>query len=272
MSDLLEQAGRAHKTNDALAHTGDLLADRNWLRRLDPRVRIVAVAAYALTIVQLNTISLLCLALALSLFLMSQARLPFLPTVKRVAMMDSFIIFMLFMLPFTKQGQTMFVLFGFPATYEGLHMAVLILLKANAIVLASLSLIGTIEPVTFGHALARLKVPNALVMLLLFTVRYIEVLHAEYNRLKTAMKCRGFRPSNSWHTYRSVGYLVGMLLIRSFERSERIMQAMKCRGFNGQFHLLDTMAFERKDAVFAAFASLLMLTFLFIEVLYGTAA
>ncbi len=272
MSDLLEQAGRARQADDTFQQGAVLLSDRNWIRRLDPRVRIITVAAYALTIVQLNTVSLLCIALAVSLFLMTQARLSFLPTVKRVAMMDSFIIFMLIMLPFTTSGEAMFEVLGFPATFEGLHLAILILLKANAIVMASLSLIGTIEPVTFGHALARLKVPNALVLLLLFTVRYIEVLHAEYNRLKTAMRCRGFRPTNSWHTYRSVGYLVGMLLIRSFERSERIMQAMKCRGFNGQFHLLDKMTFERKDAVFGGFASLLMLTFLVAEVMYVSAA
>jgi cobalt/nickel transport system permease protein len=46
------------------------------------------------------------------------------------------------------------------------------------------------------------------------------------------------------------------------------MQAMKCRGFNGQFHLLDRMAFERLDAVFVGFASLTMLTLLALEILH----
>ena len=199
---------------------------------------------------------------------MSQARLPFGPTVKRVAMMDSFIIFMLVMLPFTMPGTAMFHLFGFAASYEGLMKAFDILLKANAIVLTTLSLLGTLEAVTLGHALARLKVPPALVHLLLFTVRYIEVLHMEYRKLRTAMQCRCFRPSNRWHTYRSVGYLVGMLLIRSFERSERILNAMKCRGFNGEFHLLDSIAFRRQDMAFASAASLVMLTLLAFEVLH----
>ena len=61
------------------------------------------------------------------------------------------------------------------------------------------------------------------------------------------MKMRGFRPRMNWHTYRTYGYLVGMLLVRSLERSERIVAAMKCRGFRGRFYLLDHFAFSSAD-------------------------
>ncbi|PLW78675.1 cobalt ECF transporter T component CbiQ [Cohaesibacter celericrescens] len=249
-----------------------ITSNKMWIRMLDPRVRIVSVVAFAVTIVQLSSLPLLAVSLGLAFFLMTQARLPFWPTAKRVAMMDGFIVFLLIMLPFTTPGQAMFHILGFAASFEGLQKAIIILFKANAIVMTTLSLLGTLEAVTLGHALARLKVPDSLVHLLLFTVRYIEVLHAEYRRLRTAMKCRGFSPSNSWHTYRSVGYLVGMLLIRSFERSERILQAMKCRGFQGQFHILDSIEFTRRDAVFSSFASLVMLTLVALEVMYGPVA
>ncbi len=272
MSDLLEQAGQI-KTEQGMSQEAiKLVSNRLWIRQLDPRVRIFSVAAFAITVVQLTSMPILACALLLAIVLIAQARLPFWSTAKRVAMMDGFIAFLLVMLPFTTPGEAMFTLWGFPASYEGLDKAIIILLKANAIVMVTMSLVGTMEAVTLGHALARLKVPEALVHLLLFTVRYIEVLHAEYHRLRTAMKCRGFVPSNSWHTYQSVGYLVGMLLIRSFERSERIMKAMKCRGFQGQFHLLDTMAFTRRDAVFFTFACLVMISMLMIEVLNGPVA
>jgi cobalt/nickel transport system permease protein len=268
MSELLEKAGRAY--DHVALDEGDVraLRGRDWVRALDPRVRIITTVAFALTVIQLSAFSLLTFSLGLAFILMLQARLPFLATLKRVAMMDSFIIFMLVMLPFTTPGDAMFHLLGFPASYQGFSKAIEILLKANAIVMVTLSLLGTLEPVTLGYALARLKVPAALVHLLLFTVRYIELLHEEYKRLRTAMKCRCFRPSNSWHTYRSVGYLMGMLLVRSFERSERILKAMKCRGFNGQFHLLDSMTLGRLDIVFALAASLAMLSLTALEVLH----
>jgi cobalt/nickel transport system permease protein len=71
------------------------------------------------------------------------------------------------------------------------------------------------------------------------------------------MKVRAFRPRMDRHTYRTYGYLVGMLLVRSLERSERIVAAMKCRGFRGRFYLLEHFAFSRRDAWFAVAAAAL---------------
>ncbi|MCX8955322.1 cobalt ECF transporter T component CbiQ, partial [Ruegeria sp. NA] len=48
------------------------------------------------------------------------------------------------------------------------------------------------------------------------------------------------------------GYLVGMMLVRAIERSERILDAMKCRGFSGRMLLLQDFALTRRDIVFAA--------------------
>ena len=108
--------------------------------------------------------------------------------------------------------------------------------------------------------------PDKLSHLLLFTVRYLDVLHREYLRMRAAMKVRGFRPRMDRHTYRSYGYLVGMLLVRSFERSERIMAAMKCRGFRGHFYLLDHFAFSRRrDLPFCATSLALLLTVAWLE-------
>jgi cobalt/nickel transport system permease protein len=108
------------------------------------------------------------------------------------------------------------------------------------------------EPVTLGHGLLALRVPERLVQLLMFTIRYIETLREEYNRLRAAMKMRGFRPGTNWHTYRSFGYLVGMMLVRALERSERVLGAMKCRGFTGRFVLLQDFRTTRQDWLFVA--------------------
>ncbi|MEI8395596.1 MAG: energy-coupling factor transporter transmembrane component T, partial [Rhodospirillaceae bacterium] len=108
-----------------------------------------------------------------------------------------------------------------------------IALKANAVVLVMLALPGSLEPTELGRALYGLRCPAKLVHLLLFTVRYLDLAGLEYQRLRTAMKARGFQMKCSLHCWRSVGYLFGMLLIRSLERSERVVDAMRCRGFRG---------------------------------------
>ncbi|SMP16816.1 cobalt ECF transporter T component CbiQ [Shimia sagamensis] len=232
---------------------------------LDPRVRIVMACVFAMVTVALVDIPSLIAALMVSVGLLILSRLPIRRTLKRMAMMDSFIIFMLVLLPFTMPGDEMFSVFGFPASWQGLWKAIEIGLTANAVILTLMVLVGTMEPVTLGHALHKLRCPEVLVHLLMFTVRYIEVLREEYLRLRGAMKIRGFRPGTNWHTYRSFGYLVGMMLVRAIERSERILGAMKCRGFSGRLLLLQEFSMTRKDHLFVTLLSALCLGLLFLD-------
>lgn len=218
---------------------------------LDPRTRVLAAVAFAAVVVSLGQWPTLVVGLGLSLAVMVAARMPPGPTLKRMAMMDGFIIVMLLMLPFTIPGDPMVTVLGVPASWQGLERAAVIGLKANAVILCLLALVGSMDPTTLGHALSRLRLPENLIHLMLFTVRYIDVIHDEYRRLRVAMKMRGFRPANTRHTYRTFGYLVGMLLVRALERSERILQAMKCRGFTGRLVLLDSLRYRRRDGGFA---------------------
>jgi len=214
-----------------------------WIIKLDPRARVVVAFLFACTVVSLNGFIALGLSVLTGAFLLSSAGLPAKSTLKKVMTMDGFIIFLICMLPFTTPGETWFTIGPFEGTKEGVFKAIEITLKANAVVMALLALVGTIDAIVLGHALNRLRVPENLVHLMLFSVRYIDVLKQEYFRLRTAMKARCFKPGNNAHTYRSIGYLLGMLLVRSIERSERILEAMKCRGFQGKFYLLDPFGF-----------------------------
>lgn len=234
---------------------------------LDPRMRIVMAAVFGVVTVALSSLVVLAAALVVSLSLLALSGLPPRQTLKRMAMMDGFIMFMLVLLPFSVPGDPILTLWGFAASMQGLLQAVEIALTANAVILALMVLVGTMEPVTLGHALHRLRCPETLVHLLMFTIRYIEVLREEYLRLRGAMKVRGFRPGTNWHTYRSFGYLVGMMLVRAIERSERILGAMKCRGFTGRMLLLQDFTLTRQDIVFAGGLSVICLSLLVLDFL-----
>ena len=148
---------------------------------------------------------------------------------------------------------------------DGPRLAGLVALKANAIVLLVVVLLGTMEAGVLGHALAHLRVPTKLVQLLLFTVRYLDVLHRESDRLRAAMRVRAFQPRADWHTYRALGYLVGMILVRGFDRSERVAAAMKCRAFRGVFPLLDHFALGRRDVPFTVVSAALLVALALLE-------
>lgn len=68
--------------------------------------------------------------------------------------------------------------------------------------------------------------------------------------MRRAMQARGFKPSTNKHTYRSYAWLVGMLLVKSWDRAERVHEAMKCRGFHGRFYTLASHRTTTSDYIF----------------------
>jgi cobalt/nickel transport system permease protein len=231
---------------------------RSVIDGVDPRVRLVVTGVFALVVVINHDLVGLSVALLAALATAGAANLKVGRTIRRVLAMDLFMVFLLIMLPFTVPGEPLFEVAGLGASAEGFRRAFEILLRANAIILVLLALVGTMDATVLGHALARLRLPLKLVHLLLFTVRYLDVISREYQRMRKAMKARAFTLRSNSHTWRSVGHLIGMLLVRSLERSERILAAMKCRGFRGQLYLLDDMACTSRDSVFAAVALAVM--------------
>ncbi len=221
---------------------------------LDPRARVVVAFGLSAVVVFAGGLLVPAVGLGLACAAVWLARLDRRATVRRVLTVDLFILVMVLMLPFTTPGQVVFNVGPLAASAEGLRHAAAIALKANAVVLFSLAFMSTMEAVTLGHALARLGLPARLVEVLLFTVRYLEVIGREYKRLRAAMKARAFRPRSNLHTWRSFGYLVGMLLVRSLDRARRILAAMKCRGYTGTLHLIDAMRLQRADGFFLGLA------------------
>ncbi|BAE53141.1 cobalt ECF transporter T component CbiQ [Paramagnetospirillum magneticum] len=209
------------------------------IERLDPRTRLLAALLFALAEVLVPSLMAQCAGLALAVAAAMVARLPLGATLRRLLGLEGFMVVVLLMLPFTVPGQPLFSLWGLDASHEGLRQAASIAVKANAVAVALFALLGSMEAPALGRALGRLGVSERFVHLLLFTTRYLSVLEDEYRRLRLAMRARAFRPTTGPHCWRSVGYLFGMLMVRSLERAERIDAAMRCRGFTGRFPSLD---------------------------------
>jgi len=236
-----------------------------FIHRLDPRCRVLAGLAFAVVLALSARFQVLGAGLGAGALAVFAARLPPRALLRRLAALNGFMAILLVVLPLTSPGTELFRLGPLSGTAEGLARAAGIALKGNAIVLCLSALVGTMELVTLGHALERLKLPSKLVHLLLFSARYVDVLQRECRRLLNSIRARGFSPGMTLHTYRTLGYLAGMLLVRSFDRSERILAAMKCRGFDGRFHVLATFAPGARDVGFGLVATLFLFALVWLE-------
>jgi cobalt/nickel transport system permease protein len=219
------------------------------IHRLDPRVKIVAVSFFSVVVAVSNRFVVLMSALALGFFIVLLARVPMRQLVRRLVPVNIFILFLWLFLPFTVQGEPLFSVGPLVGTHEGVLYAARISLKSNAIVTVLIALVASSSILTLGHAMHELRVPKKIVHLFFFTYRYIHVIGREYVRLVNAMKVRGFRPGTNMHSYKTFAYLVGMLLVRSCDRAERVRNAMLCRGFRGRLYSLSDFSMKTRDVI-----------------------
>lgn len=214
------------------------------LRLPDARVRLVLTLGFALSVITLESWSALLLALLLAVALMWLAQLSLASVLKSLLALEGIMLLTLATLPFTYSDAP-----GLTLSREGVEQAMRILARVNAIVCASLALLASLDPARLGHALNALGMPQALVRVLLFALRYLDVLRREQARLHNAMRARAWRVRFDAHGLRSLGYLVGMMMIRALERAERISAAMRCRAYRGQWHTLEELRLETRDRV-----------------------
>ncbi len=221
----------------------------SFVRRLDPRVKIVAVLLFSVVVAVSNRFEVLLLGLAVGLCIMLLARVPMRQLVRRLIPVNAFVLFLWIFLPFTLKGEPFFSIGPLVGSHEGVLYATRISIKSNAIMLVLIALVASTSVLTLGHAMHELRVPQKMVHLFFFTYRYIHVIYREYLRSVNAMKVRGFRPRTNMHTYKTFAYLVGMLVVRSADRAQRVHNAMLCRGFRGKLYSLSQFSMKTADVI-----------------------
>ncbi len=231
---------------------GSFTRGNSVIHRLDPRIKLVLAFLFSAVVAVSSRWLTFLPGFGLAFVLVLLARLPLKKVLSRLMVVNGLILFLWFFLPFTVRGTSLWTLGPFMATKEGILLAALITVRSNVIVLTFMALVSTIPVFALGHAMKELGVPEKIVQLFFFTSRYIHVIHEEYQRLVRALKVRGFRGKSNLHTYRTYAYLVGMLLVRSYERAERVREAMLCRGFRGRFYTLSEFHLGIGDIFMAA--------------------
>jgi cobalt/nickel transport system permease protein len=169
--------------------------------------------------------------LAVVAVVVSISKVPPTYILKRMVVEVPFVAFAV-LLPFVAHGPTTEVL-GVSLSESGLLSAWGLLAKGTLGVLASLTLAATTEPQDLLAGLERLRLPNLLVQIMGFMVRYLDVVTSEMRRMRIARESRGFTARNPRH-WPVLARSAGALFIRSYERGERVHLAMLSRGYTGR--------------------------------------
>jgi len=217
------------------------------LQRWDPRIKIAALGVFIICIALLKTLPMAIIALIIAGMVLWFSKLPGHFVSHGMTGVIIFLLPFFFIMPFTYPGESNTTFLGLDFAWEGFRLACLIFLKAVSIVLTSFAIFGSSRFDVSMIALQHLKCPKILTQMLLFTYRYTYTFLDEMRRMHTSMSVRGFIPRTDMYTLRTFGNFVGTLLIRSFERTERVYKAMLSKGYQGEFHTLVTFKTDYFD-------------------------
>ena len=203
------------------------------VHRAPAQLKILTLLAFMLVVVATprDWFAVFGLYLLLVVAVIAISRVPLTYVLKRSVVEVPFLLFAL-LLPFVATGPTTEVL-GVTVSEHGLLAAWGLLVKGTLGVLASLTLAATTEPQDLLAGLERLHLPDQLVQIMAFMVRYVDVVTGEMQRMKVARESRGFSARNPRH-WPVLARSLGALFIRSYERGERVHLAMLSRGYTGK--------------------------------------
>jgi cobalt/nickel transport system permease protein len=210
----------------------DLARKDTLIHRLHPLAKVLVTLIYLIIVVSFDRfeISGLIPYLFYPILIFTLAELPLKPILKRVLLVEPLVIGIGILNPIFDQH--LFMLAGVEIS-RGWITFFSIVFKGSLTVTAALLLIATTGMDRVAEALRMLKVPKLFVLQLLLTYRYISVLMEE---VATVLRAYSMRAPGQKGLHRSVwGSLAGQLLLRTFDRAQRVYQAMTLRGFDGEY-------------------------------------
>jgi cobalt/nickel transport system permease protein len=234
-----------HRSRLDLRHLDELARRQSPVHQLHPAASLLTTLAFlvALTSVESDAVSQLLPFLFFPILLFALSDLPVWLIGRRVLLVEPLLIGIGLLNPLLDRQP---IQFGGLTVAHGWLVLLAILLKGSLTVTAALLLIAVTGMEKLAATLCQLKVPRLLVTVLLLVYRYIYTLSDEAARIQLAYALRapdhpGIRPA-AW------GSLAGQILLRSFDRADRLYQAMSLRGFTGVIPTGPAGRFRRADA------------------------
>ncbi|MFW9907005.1 MAG: energy-coupling factor ABC transporter permease [Candidatus Thorarchaeota archaeon] len=131
---------------------------------------------------------------------------------------------------------------------EGLYFGLLLGSRMLAILLVFLATLSHMTLSDFVGALRSLRIPASILGSLLIMFRYVPLFIEERTRMQDAQLLRGFDRGRRTERIRSLGYMLGTTINRSFDRSIITYEAMSLRGF-GKGSMVIGAGFKKADAL-----------------------
>ncbi|MFV9629692.1 MAG: cobalt ECF transporter T component CbiQ [Methanosarcinales archaeon] len=222
------------------------------IHRWDPRLKIVSIFVLIFSIMLLYNLILVVITMCFAIMLVFLSKIPISFILTRLKWVFIFVLPFLIILPFTFLGDGIEIahFLGITLYYRGVEYviyALMIMIKALTAVMLIFPMIGTSRIDITIKALEGLHIPNKLIQMFAFTYRYIFVLSDEFTSMERSLKSRGYKNRASLFSITSISKAIAMLLVKSYERADRVFYAMRSKGYTGTVTTLHEFTLRPQD-------------------------
>jgi cobalt/nickel transport system permease protein len=218
------------------------------VHRLDPRAKVLTTLVFLVCVVSFGKYDVLPLLpfVLFPLAMAGEGDLPFGFLARKVLIVAPFALVIGMFNPVL--DRTVVGQLGGLAVTGGWVSFASILLRFSLTTIAALVLIATTSFTGVCMAIEKLGAPDVFATQMLLLYRYIFVLGEEGMRLTRARALRSF--DGRGMGLRVYAQMMGSLLLRTYDRAQRIYLAMLCRGFDGHVRVRARLHFTGRDAAF----------------------
>ena len=204
----------------------DELGDMNTvLHRIDPSIKIIVTIIYVIKVLsmkQFRMLDTICIvSYPLIVFILGKIPVKFI--LKKI----------IFVLPIVLGISLINLIIDF--SYSEIYFSALLLFKCAFALIGALLLIVTTGMNDLAFGLKKLKIPHILIMQILMLYRYIILMMEECYKVKSAYELRTLGEKSM--TIKDYGQIIGRMLLKIIDKSEKVYEAMKLRGFDGEIYI-----------------------------------
>lgn len=227
------------------------------LQKIDPRVKLVVFLALILASVASNSPYSLALFLSALFSLAPLSKIPLKAFLFRsLFFITLFSAVIALPIPFITPGSPLasfkILNASLQITGRGARLAALFVLRVWVCVSSVALLTLTTRFSALIKAMESFRFPKVFTMMASITYRFIFLFIDEAYRMALAREARGGGKMSKIGAMKSVGLMISTLLIRAYERGERVYLAMKNRGYRGATPSLNDLKFNFNDILFGS--------------------
>lgn len=235
----------------------ELASKDSPIHMLDGRIKLISSIFIIVIAAFSNNIFIPIILEIFLLIIIKIARLSYIDSFKRIALLLPFGGAIIIFQPFIHPGNVLWSYSWLRITDTGLNWAILLITRM-IVSLTSIVILSSTSPMQqIVASFRRLKMPKDLAMILSIMVRFLFVFIDELAAIRKSQKSRNFHIHSKLTPYKwrikQVGYSIAMMFVKSYEQGERVYKSMISRGFSDKSDLYnEKTSLEKPDYIYIA--------------------